>query len=204
MALTFRIDGDVRFISHHDTLRVFRRAFARAELPIRFTEGFNPHPKLSLPLPRPVGLASEAEVLVAEMEEAIPPSEVLERLSRQMPGGIELAACRALGAKERLSPVTATYRFKPGEPTSELGERMTQVLTAETWIVDRVDRQSGRRRPIDVRPFLIRLELCSEGVEFTLRVGDDGSARPSEIAAALGFHADAVYHRMTRVEVRWR
>lgn len=81
---------------------------------------------------------------------------------------------------------------------------MTQVLATETWIVDRVDRQSGRRRPIDVKPFLIRLELCSEGVEFTLRVGDDGSARPAEIAAALGFHADAVYHRMTRVEVRWR
>ncbi|GAF87148.1 unnamed protein product, partial [marine sediment metagenome] len=56
----YDVDGDLRFISHHDMLRLFARSLARAALPVRFSEGFNPHPRLSIPLPRPVGVASQA------------------------------------------------------------------------------------------------------------------------------------------------
>ena len=62
-AFEFSVTGDLRFISHRDTVRVFQRALARAALPVAYSEGFNPHPRLSLPLPRAVGVASEAELM---------------------------------------------------------------------------------------------------------------------------------------------
>src|SRR3990172_12981655 len=76
----YSIDGDLRFISHHDTLRLFRRALARADLPVRFSEGFNPHPRIMIPLPRPVGIASRAEGLVVETVGLIDPDDALRRL----------------------------------------------------------------------------------------------------------------------------
>ena len=72
----FQVDGDLRFVSHQDMLRLFRRALARAEVPVRLTQGFNPHPRMSLPLPRPVGMASEAEVLMIETERDVDPDDM--------------------------------------------------------------------------------------------------------------------------------
>src|SRR3989304_8362378 len=83
----YSIDGDLRFISHHDTLRLFRRAMARANLPVRYSEGFNPHPRIMIPLPRPVGIASQAEAIVVETELPIDPDEALQQLRRHTPVG---------------------------------------------------------------------------------------------------------------------
>ena len=57
----------MRFLSHAETARVLQRACVRAAVPVRYSEGFNPHPRLSLPLPRPVGVESEDELLVVRL-----------------------------------------------------------------------------------------------------------------------------------------
>ncbi|MBI4580945.1 MAG: DUF2344 domain-containing protein, partial [Planctomycetes bacterium] len=88
IAIRFAVQDDVRFISHHDTMRMFERALARTDLPVRFSEGFNPRPKLSLPLPRPVGIATTADVLVVELTQPVVPEEALGRLAAQMPRGV--------------------------------------------------------------------------------------------------------------------
>ncbi|MBW7991664.1 MAG: DUF2344 domain-containing protein, partial [Planctomycetes bacterium] len=56
LVIKFRIGGPLRFISHAQTLSVFQRACVRAGIEIRYSQGFNPRPRLSLPLPRPVGV----------------------------------------------------------------------------------------------------------------------------------------------------
>ena len=89
MAIRFVIEGDLRFISHHDTMRLFERALSRAQLPVRFSKGFNPGPRLSLPLPRSVGIASGVELLAVELDDAIEPAVVLGTLSEQMPAGLK-------------------------------------------------------------------------------------------------------------------
>ncbi|MBN2271219.1 MAG: DUF2344 domain-containing protein, partial [Sedimentisphaerales bacterium] len=63
MLLKFRIWGNLRFLSHAETMKVFQRACARAGLDVAHTEGFNPRPRLSLPLPRSVGVESDEELL---------------------------------------------------------------------------------------------------------------------------------------------
>ena len=72
LRIDFSVDGDIRFLGHRDMLRLFARAVVRSAfggLAVRYTQGFNPHPRLSIPLPRPVGIASDAECLVLELTE---------------------------------------------------------------------------------------------------------------------------------------
>lgn len=201
----YSIDGDLRFISHHDTLRLFRRALARADVPVRYSEGFNPHPRIMIPLPRPMGVASCAEVMVVETERPIDPDDTLQRLDRQTPEGIAMISSRRLALAEHLRPLQVRYHLDATEPvTEELNSRVRSLLDSKTAVVRRVSPKNPKGRPFDVRPFIADLCAAENGVEFTLNVSQDGTAKPAEVAGLLGFDAATINHRIRRLEVKWR
>ena len=205
LAFAFSVTGDVRFISHHDTLRLFRRALARAALPVRFSEGFNPHPRIMIPLPRPVGVTSEVELLVVEFEHEIDPDEALSRLQCQMPTGIRVLEVRRLGSGDRLEARSVAYRIeREPEPPEDLEDRIRGLLGSDVIVVERVDHKSGRVRSLDVRPYLAEMRLGGDAVDFVLRVTESGTARPAEIAGLLGYDQDSINHRIQRIEIQWR
>ncbi|TWT41893.1 hypothetical protein RAS1_30170 [Phycisphaerae bacterium RAS1] len=72
VAVTFGMLGDLRYISHHDELRMLARALVRARWPVAFSQGFNPRPRIVLPLPRPVGVSSSCELAIVELEPPAP------------------------------------------------------------------------------------------------------------------------------------
>ena len=80
----------MRYISHLDLMRLFMRALRRAELPIKMTEGFSPHPKLSIKRALKLGIESEKEEAVICLTEEISPAEFSKRLNKQLPEGIEV------------------------------------------------------------------------------------------------------------------
>ena len=86
----FSKKGFMRFISHLDLMRLFMRALRRAELPIKITEGFNPHPKLSFKGALKLGLESEREEAAIVLTEAVILEDFKNRLQRQLPEGIEI------------------------------------------------------------------------------------------------------------------
>jgi radical SAM-linked protein len=79
----FRKGERVRFISHLDVLRAWERAIRRAELPLSYSQGFTPHPKLSFASPLPLGFVGEAEVMDVTLDERVQPDEFRERLLAQ-------------------------------------------------------------------------------------------------------------------------
>jgi len=203
--IEFELRGDLKFISHHDTLRLFRRALARARLPVRYSEGFNPHPRMTMPLPRPVGISSEAEVIIVEMQSPIGEADALDGLSKQMPGGLSLRAVRRLNAGERPQPDTVTYRFQSDELTSEDAiERIARLLQASELEVERTDTKSKDVRRIDIRPYILDIHRVDQNVIFTLRITGAGTARPGEIVALLFPDSGPANHRIHRQSVRWR
>lgn len=80
----------MKYISHLDLMRLFMRALRRADLPIKMTEGFNPHPKLSIKRALKLGLESEHEEAAVVLKEKIRPEEFKEKLQGQLPQGIEI------------------------------------------------------------------------------------------------------------------
>ena len=78
------------YISHLDLMRLFSRAFRRASLPIKITEGFNPHPKFSIKKALKLGVESDNEEASITLIEEVDNEEFKQRLQRQLPQGIEI------------------------------------------------------------------------------------------------------------------
>ena len=88
--IKYRKGEEVKYISHRDIIRAFTRAIRRAGLPIAYSQGFNPHMKISWGQALKVGASSEGELAELQFESWVRPQQVLERLGPQMPRGLEI------------------------------------------------------------------------------------------------------------------
>jgi radical SAM family uncharacterized protein/radical SAM-linked protein len=91
---------EVKFISHLDLLNAFTRAFRRAAIPIAYSHGFNPHPKISFGSVLPVGTISEAEFADVDLEAYMDPDDLIARANDQLPLGVELLEAQEIPLKE--------------------------------------------------------------------------------------------------------
>ncbi len=88
--LKYKKGEEVKYISHRDLMRVFQRAIRRAKLPITFSQGFNPHMKISWGQALKVGAMSDGEPAELQFEAWINPKEVMQRLNQVLPLGLEI------------------------------------------------------------------------------------------------------------------
>ncbi len=204
-AVDFAVDGDIKYLSHQDMVRMFTRALVRALLPVRFTQGFNPHPRLSLPLPRPVGVASDAECLVLELTDELPEGELASRLQEQMPAGIRIRAARRLQPTQRYLPTRVQYRVQiERSDVSGLCRNVRDLLATESVVINRRTGESSPSRRVDIRPFIDRIDIADENLVMVLHVTPRGSVRPAEVLSALGMEDEAILNRVRRIEVQWQ
>ena len=204
-AIDFAISGDTRFLSHLDVLRLFARAVGRARLPVRFSEGFNPRPRMSLPLPRPVGVASNVERLVLDLTEEMTAADLLADLGEQMPSGVTLSTARLLDSRAQCVPLRVVYFLEcTAEERPMLERRVSRLLDTDTLEVERVHPKQAKPRRVNIRPFVDSVEATSGGIRMRLLVSPEGSARPVEVCTALGLDSDTVHHRILRTEIEWR
>ena len=203
LAIRYAVEGDLRFLSHHDSLRLFRRALARAGLPVRFSEGFNPRPRLSIVLPRPVGVASRDELLIVELTSHDDPSGLLARVSAQMPRGIRLLTACWLENGDRRLPCEVQYSLKLDPNTCEsTAQSVSEFIAQEHVVVERT--VGGRGKKIDVRGFLSAVELSGGALHWTQAVTPEGTARVGEVLDSLGLPSREHLHRVLRRKVTYR
>lgn len=182
--IRFRKSGDLRLLSHHDLMRAFERMLRRAALPFRSTEGFHPHPRLVFALSLPLGVAGLQEVVELELNEPIPPDDVLSRLAAQAPDGLEFLSIRRIPSNVTAQVCRAIYRVPvPPERVPQLTESCAQLLARSECPVER-SRPQPRR--VDIRPYLLDLRVAEGTLEIELRVTPTGAARADEVLALLG------------------
>ena len=204
VAIRFAIEGDLRFISHHDTMRLFERALARASLPVKFSEGFNPRPKLSLPLPRGVGIASDCELLVIQLDSGLEPSAVRAGLAEQMPTGLTLIDACGLEGGISPQPVQVTHAVRvDGDRWMDVRRGLDTVRAATSWPIRRSGPGDRAGKTIDLVAFLTSAALAAGELQWTSRVGPDGSLRPAEFLSAVGLARETYLHRVRRTSVAW-
>ncbi len=202
---TYSVSGDLRFISHHDTLRFFQRALARAAVPVRFTEGFNPRPRIMIPLPRPVGVASNHEAVVVETDGPIDPPQGLHALASQCPADLKMIGVRRLAPGEKPRPACVRYEIDPADPPiPDLPDRVRSLLEAQVVPYERVHPKKATRRTVNLRDYIADLYLVERAVVLSLKVTESGTAKPSEVAALLGYDPGAVNHLVRRLEIQWQ
>jgi radical SAM-linked protein len=203
--LRFRKLGDLRLVSHADLARCFTRMFRRAQLPVRFSEGFHPHPKLRIALSLALGVEGLDEVAEFELTDDLPVDEVHRRLTAQCPPGLEIVTVQQLAVGQSAQVRGVTYRV--ALPTDLAGEAPTRLASLLARTACWVERTNPRPRRIDVRPFLraARLEAGPPPeLEFDCWVTPHGGVRPEELLDLLEWKHlldSGIVIRRTRVEV---
>lgn len=88
--LQFTKYGDMKYVSHLDLIRLFTRIFHRAQLPLAYSEGFNPHPKMAVLLPLSVGFESSCEYIDVEFKDGVSMLDCMKQLKGKLPLGMEI------------------------------------------------------------------------------------------------------------------
>jgi radical SAM-linked protein len=200
LRIIFRKGEATRFLSHLDLQATLEFSMRRARLPLEFSEGFNPRPKMSLVAPLPLGYTGEREILEIVLSQPLPAGEVLERLGAAVPQGIvvrEVVEVPAEGKSAASKLVSASYLVELADPAERLAERLAAVLARPSIEVDEERDRAIRRR--DIRSAI--LSLSAEGDRaFRLTAGySGGTVRPEQILDLLGISRDDA--RITRTEI---
>ena len=181
--LRFAKEGTARFLSHHDLLRALERALRRSNLPLRMTEGFNPHPRLSLPTALGIGIESRAEVAEIELDQWMSPREVQRRLAPELPAGTSLDIVELVSRRDRARIASVTYELALPADRLPAPEALSAVLAKREIPVER--RTDKWCKVVDIRKYLVELRVADGRLCARIRVTDTGTARPEEVLEAL-------------------
>ena len=186
---------EIKFISHLDIMRLWERALHRAQIPLAYSEGFSPHPRLSLAAPLPVGVTSEAELMDVFVTKQVSPHWFVTAVSQQLPPGIEILGVYQIALSMPSLQSQVRYAEYRAEVETEKGPRDIESAVSALLSVEHLpwhhQRDTGRRN-YDMRALIDALWLtswhhpyCTIGMR--LRCDSGGSGRPEQVVSALGF-----------------
>jgi radical SAM-linked protein len=194
LRLRYAKRGPLRFASHRDLARALERALRRARVPMAFSAGFSPHPKISYVGAAPTGAASEAEYVEIGLAERRDPEEVRSTLDASLPPGIDVLECvEALGPGSLADRIDATtWRVElPGVAPAELAAAVEAFLAADVVTVEK--RTKNGLRDIDARPAVAAASAGEEAgcaiLHMVVRQVTP-AVRPDDVLAALAAVAD--------------
>ena len=186
-------EGRLRFLGHLDLVRLLMRALRRAAVPLRYSRGFNPKPKMSFGPALPVGVYSEAEYFEFETTARLDPRDAAERIGRALPVGIRLVGlCEVRGGPGSADSWCAA-RYRVHLPEGVDPEPAVQAFLARER-VEVVRDRAGRRTTFDLRREVLDIEAAGpHALRFTVVVREGAaSVRPGEVLAeVLGERAEA-------------
>lgn len=176
--------GRARFASHRDFGRAFERALRRAEIPMAFSSGFSPHPRISYANASPTGAATEAEYLELGLAAVRDPGEVRDALNAAMPDGlviVEVVEASPGALADRLTASRWEILLAGADP-GELAAAVAELLASGQVEVERMTK-SGLRR-FDVRAAVITLSTAGDRVELVSAITEP-LVRPDDVVQAL-------------------
>lgn len=189
--------GKVRFISHRDLARVMERALRKLRLPVAYSEGFSPRPRLSFGLALSVGHESDAEYLDVDVAEPIETEGLAATLSAVLPPGLTVTAVHPLAAGEmslqEAISASAWLIEVLGVPFDDVEVAVARLL-ATSHLEFRRERK-GKQTDADVRPAILELEVLGPtdrgdldpGVQLRAVLAASGvTLRPAELVSLLG------------------
>lgn len=199
----FERKGALSYIGHLDLKAVFERALRRAELPLLYTQGFNPRPMLEFALPLGVGIDTEGDWVDVAMEVPLDPDEYVRRVNEELPDGVHVIRAVSLDEpkKSLMSVVTcAEYRIEaPG-----ITDALLNVFAQEH--VETTKKSKGREVTTDIRPLLIKPLTSStpDRAEYMCYAGSQQNLRPDVLLKAIcettGYSSEtAAEARITRL-----
>jgi radical SAM-linked protein len=194
LRIVFSKGAEIKYISHLDLMRAWQRALRRADIPLAYSRGFNPRPRLSFAAALAVGFTGRAEMLDVFLEQRLQLRDFASRLEVELPVGLQLQTATEIPLD--LSPlpsqvIASQYEVLAQSEHSrdEIDERLQSLPAAES--IPRRRELPDRVRTYDLRPLIQDLgQVGRQGemsvIAMQLLAGPRGTGRPDEVMRALG------------------
>lgn len=191
----------LKYISHHDLMRLFERAFRRANIPIKYSEGFNPQPRLSIANPLALGIASGGEYMDIELQEKIPEEMFIESINGELPEDIRVIEVKYIEEIKSLSSLISWSYYEIDfeannlENNKELEKLISKWLEEEEIFIKKI-RHKGRRtieRNRNIKDLIGNVVVKSNAylsqepvvINCLLKAGDRGNLNPRDFILAM-------------------
>ena len=205
--LTFAKSGSLIYVSNLDLYTLWERAARRAGLPLTYSQGFHPQPKIHFGAPLPLGFSSRCELLDLRLNEDVDLDSVAARLNRTLPPGLHVTNVELVGdSMPALQTLVASaeYEVQLREECSvpDLKERVEAVLRAGSLPRER------RGKRYDLRPLIEELELHEKAAQpggmlvMRLKAQEGATGRPDEVLDALGIERGLAHIERTALRLR--
>jgi len=187
--ITYEKSGPLRYLAHLDIARAFDRAVRRAQIPVKYSEGFTPRAHISFPPPLPVGAEGTAELCAVELVEAADARQIYAALAAELErfriGQIEVR--RGIWRLPWAELQAATYEVVPDfideAQTAALARAAAKFMAVEEVILER--QTKTRVRSINIRPHVYGLGVTGNTVSMCLGITEETLVKPAELLAAL-------------------
>jgi radical SAM-linked protein len=203
LRIRFSRGEEIKFISHLDIMRLWQRTLHRAGIPLAYSEGFSPHPRISLAAPLQVGVTSQAELMDLFCTRWVSPHFFTDAVNQQLPTGIKILQVYAVAPtmpslQSQVSYSEYEVQIETEKDKPDIESALASLLSAKQlpW---HHERDTGTHS-YDLRALVDDLRLadwhkgsCTIGMR--LRCDNSGSGRPEQVAAALGFSYPKSIHR---------
>lgn len=187
--INYEVKGALAFLSHLEVMRLWQRAMLRGGLPIAWSQGFNPRPKLSLGPARNVGVEGLSEYLDAEFNGIVKSEDLTAKLNGILPEGVRVLKVREIpqGTKMLEAVINeAVYKvtFLTGMP-ADAAAKVKDLLAAEQCLY--VRKSPKGEKEIDLRSYILGIDLQDDTMLLAVKSGPAGSLRVAELLTVLGY-----------------
>lgn len=207
--ITFTKQGALRYTGHLDLHKLWERAARRAELPLAYSQGFHPQPKMSIAAALPLGFSSRCEVLDMRLERDIPLEGLRDTLQGTLPSGIQVLDIEQTDDRApalQTQVVSAEYEVRLTEAVdgSELKRKVDSVMESESII------RTRRGKEYDLRPLIEELQIMETDnllsaqeqapvIRMKLSAKEGATGRPEEVLDELGIAFEGTRVERTRL-----
>ena len=206
LRLLFIKEAQASYISHLDLLRTFQRAFPRTELDIKHSQGYHPHPIISIVLPLPVGQSSDCELLDFEVTQDTDGHGIAEKLNTGMPSGLRVLDCYpAVRPVRELTYLRAdvTLEYDNGVPENAAA-RLTELLGRQELIIQKRTKRK-ELADVDIAPMIRKADVTADEhnvfIDLTVQAQNPG-LNPQLIEKAIVAYLPALTPDFVRVRRR--
>jgi radical SAM family uncharacterized protein/radical SAM-linked protein len=190
MRIKFSKTGDMCYLSHHELMATILRAMRRANIPIAYSSGFHPHPKISFGPALAVGVEGLNEFFDVEISTFFKPEEFLEKVNQQLPPGLKLLSSYIISSKEKaLNDLFSCYEYEVIIDKS-LEKKINSFIQRKDCLVSRDNKT------VDIRPTVKSAEVSNEKLKLFLVDTEKAKARLYEILKEMLQMTDEQLHSL--------
>ncbi|MFO7815825.1 MAG: TIGR03936 family radical SAM-associated protein [Halanaerobiales bacterium] len=196
---------ELKYISHLELMNTFRRSFRRAKLPVKYSQGYNPHIIFSMSQPLPVGMVGYSEYFDLELKEKLSFNLLKNEINKFLPEGLKISEIIEISDKEKsLQAIvnTARYEYEMSFHNINSKKIMSDFLNEEVIEITRY-RRKKEDRMIDLAPMIHDGEIIDDNIwEFTISTGSSGNVRPQEVIRALKLKTGGKVKKIPLVNIK--